>query len=284
MPNHELVVHPNGTTSMRDLSTGESMHSFIGPWEEANLLYTQQSRLAERLKSESATPLVLYDVGLGTGANSLAALQTYLSLDDFPKRPLQMISFENDLGGLELALENIESFPFLAPHEGTLRHLAKHRQWSSGNGDVTWLLREGNFLDEIDETPPPELVYYDFYAPDSCPQLWSVQCFEKLFRKTKALKPQGIPTTLYTYAAATPVRVALLLAGFYVGHGTPTSCKSATTVASTRLEELERPLGHDWLEKLRRSSRPFPYGWPERSSTSSDILARTRTTRQFATG
>ena len=41
---------------------------------------------------------------------------------------------------------------------------------------------------------------------------------------------------LYTYSAATAVRVALLTAGFYVAEGTGTGPKASTTAAFTRAE------------------------------------------------
>ena len=46
-----------------------------------------------------------------------------------------------------------------------------------------------------------------------------------------------------TYSAATPTRVTLLLAGFYVGSGVSTGMKGETTVAATRRVALGSLLG-----------------------------------------
>src|SRR4051794_17781708 len=82
---HELIQYKNGTSSLKHKISGETMHSFIGPWDEARLLYIEQSRLAERIiLSESqkdaqavSRPLVLFDMGLGAAANALAVLDCY---------------------------------------------------------------------------------------------------------------------------------------------------------------------------------------------------------------
>jgi hypothetical protein len=68
---------------------------------------------------------------------------------------------------------------------------------------------------------------------------------------------------LITYSSATPVRVALLLGGFYIGAGAATTAKLETTIASTQRERMpqERLLGERWLDKLDRSTNPLPYFW-----------------------
>jgi queuine tRNA-ribosyltransferase len=67
---------------------------------------------------------------------------------------------------------------------------------------------------------------------------------------------------LFTYSNSTAVRVALLVAGFYVGPGVGTGPKAETTVAIPRPDG--RPLlGRAFLEKWRRSSARWPAGLPE---------------------
>src|SRR3954449_12869317 len=81
-----------GFASIRQISSGEIMHSRTDPIEEARQLYVEQSRLAERLASES---LILWDVGLGAAANAMAAIECYEKSSG--TQPLRIISFENDL-------------------------------------------------------------------------------------------------------------------------------------------------------------------------------------------
>ncbi|MCA1660593.1 MAG: tRNA guanosine(34) transglycosylase Tgt, partial [Verrucomicrobiaceae bacterium] len=64
-----------GFASIRQISSGEIMHSRTAPMEEATHLYVEQSNLAQRVRlSAGENPLVLWDVGLGAAANAMAAI------------------------------------------------------------------------------------------------------------------------------------------------------------------------------------------------------------------
>jgi queuine tRNA-ribosyltransferase len=81
--------------------------------DEARALYVEQSNLAERLR-ESEEPLVIWDVGLGAGANAMAAIECYeAQAANGPVRPMQIISFEKDLDSLKLAVQRNDLFPYL---------------------------------------------------------------------------------------------------------------------------------------------------------------------------
>ena len=54
------------------------------------------------------------------------------------------------------------------------------------------------------------------------------------------------------------MRVALLLAGFFVGRGGATGEKHETTVAATDRELLAQPLGAEWLRRVERSTCGAP--------------------------
>ncbi len=86
--------------------------------------------------------------------------------------------------------------------------------------------------------------------------------------------------TLFTYSAATPTRVSLLLGGFYVGTGAATGMKKETTVAATRRELLEQPLDARWLSRWERSAAQAPHG----ALLSEEIQSAVRGHRQFLPG
>jgi hypothetical protein len=54
------------------------------------------------------------------------------------------------------------------------------------------------------------------------------------------------------------LRVALLLAGFYVGAGHATGEKEETTLAANTLELLDEPLPRTWLRRARNSRSAEP--------------------------
>lgn len=262
---HDLVIFENGEVSVQNSALGETMHSKIGPWKEAHSIYIEQSGLSSRLAvhKERSSPLVIFDVGLGLAANSIAALECRRRLMDTGKklRPLQTISFENDPSGLELALRNPEKFPFLSGYQEILEKLLHEGKWHSPDGELCWELRLGDFSQWVQtgfaDQPRPELIFYDFYSPKSQPELWRVENFVALRRVATA------DALLLTYSVATAIRVAMVLGGFIVGRGIRTGAKLETTIAACRPELLAQPLGLEWIEKLRRSTKILPYGFEE---------------------
>src|SRR5438128_1738814 len=98
--NYEVHVAWEGFASIRQISSGEIMHSRTPPMEEARKLYVEQSNLAERVRlsasenPQNATPLVLWDVGLGAAANAMAAILCYEEqAEKASVRALEIISF-----------------------------------------------------------------------------------------------------------------------------------------------------------------------------------------------
>lgn len=254
---HEVVTTREGARAIRELARGEIMHPVVGPTVEAERLYVAQSRLRERLldaTGESPAPLVLFDAGLGAGSNALAARRVSEALaDDAPARRLVLVSFENDLGALALALspENAAAFGLEGEAGEAGRALLVHGVHETPR--TRWRLRHGDLLEQLErETMLADLVFWDPFSPRANPALWTMGAFATLRARC------GPRCTLFTYSASTRVRSALLLGGFAVGLGVGTGTTQETTAAATDLRDLARPLGARWLERLRRSSAPFP--------------------------
>ena len=67
-----------------------------------------------------------------------------------------------------------------------------------------------------------------------------------------------VPCLLTNYTRSTAVRVTMLLSGFYVGRGVAIGEKNETTIASNVLELLQKPLDHEWLQSVLRSTNSAP--------------------------
>jgi queuine tRNA-ribosyltransferase len=267
----EVVVTRGGARAMLDRKTGEVMHPGVGPVTEARELYVRASRLAERLCEPTRAPLVLLDVGLGAGSNAAAAIFAWASSRP-NARPLELVSFDRSLSAFKLALleENAASFGF--SQEARTAALTILTEPYSQHG-LSWRVRlgelPGTFAEEPDERA--EVVFWDPFSPRQNPELWNVRAFSALRRLCAP------SVTVHTYSSATATRSALLLAGFFVGLGDAAGDKQAnTTVAALELERLARPLDARWLERLGRSSAPFPGDAP------ADALARVAAHPQFA--
>ena len=229
---------------------------------EARKIYVSQAQFGRRLLDQTLIerPLVVYDVGLGIAANAIASIEEceriYTQAEDAQSckvRNLEIHSFENDIEGLKLALNHLEQFPFLSAHETTLKKLLDKGSWNDESGRIHWELHTGDYFETQKLAPHPEIIFYDFYGPKKVPELWS----EEAFRKIKIHLDHyadDLPTELFTYTAATPVRCAMKVAGFHVGYGIPTTAKRETTIASTDPKTLSQPLGRAWLDKLSYST------------------------------
>jgi queuine tRNA-ribosyltransferase len=257
---HVLTQLEDGSTTLTETLHGQAMHSKLGVWKEALQVYVANSGIESR-----QTPLVLWDVGMGTAANAVAALE-------HSKCPLEIWSFESDLDGIRTARANVEHFPFLQRHSELLNELISKKQATLPDNRGTWNLIEGDFRKELARANPPDLIFWDFYSPSVVPELWSLEVFQNL---TKDI-PQH--TLWISYAAATPIRAALVLAGFFVGKGPATQAKSEITLASPSPEKIPSLLGKDWLGKIERSARPFPYGY---TGTRPQLLSELRDSKHF---
>lgn len=287
----EVITTSSGARAMRDRACGEVMHPGTGPGVEPRALYVEPSRLEARLRGGSDVRvasavsaehvgaqgnLVLLDVGLGAASNAIAAWRVSESLPATARR-LEIVSFDNELVALELALapENAESFGLTdEAHVAARTLLAKGRHETAR---TTWRLCLGDFPDAIAREPAAsaDVVFWDFYSSKTHPSLWTVSTFRALRRVCR----DG--ATMHTYSTATSLRAGLLLAGFAVGLGAPTGTRTETTLAAARVEDLERPLDARWLDRLARSTAAFPNDVPNDAGARDAALAQVRACPQF---
>ncbi len=253
---YEIHLAQEGFGSIRHRASGEIMHSRTAPMEEAERLYVEQSHLAERLR-ETGEPLVIWDVGLGAAANAMAAIRCYEEMG--ATRPLRLISFENDLDSLRLAMRRSDLFPYLR-HGGPAGILREGHWQSKKHPGLSWELITGEFPETIvAAAAPPDLIFYDMFSSKTCTELWTIETFRKLFAACDARAVQ-----LFTYSCSTSARVSLLAAGFFVARGRNAGEKEETTIALTpaAFASEAQPdydlLSSGWLEKWHRSGAKFP--------------------------
>lgn len=261
MEKFKVVNTTSGIPSILFLENGEIMHNPVGPWQESHQLYLGPMQFKAHLRyqftNEVKDPLVVFDVGLGAGTNAIAAISAW----ETGERDLKIISFEKDLDLLRFALDHRQEFSFLQGWKQAIQSILEKGAWQSPEGHISWHLRLGDFNSCIDtETHKAELIFFDPYSPKMNPEMWSVSCFEKLYRNARLTEPACV---LATYSRATAVRSALLLAGFFVGPGGGVGEKEETTLAATQRQALPEVLGERWLERLKKSHIPFPSQTPQ---------------------
>lgn len=266
---YEVHIAEEGFASIRQISSGEIMHSHTPPMVEAKALYVDQSDLAGRLtlpagkQPEDVEPLIVWDIGLGAAANAMAAIQCYeAEAAKGPVRRMRVISFENDLDSLKLALTHKNRFEYLR-HSGPDAILARQEWTSRQFAGLSWELHVGDFWQTVTQaSAKPDLIFFDFFSHKTDTACWTLGQFQRLIGLCDPRKP----AELFTYSASTAVRVALLNAGFHVAIGTGTGVKKETIVALTPGYALPcryALLTKEWLDKWRRSSAKFPEGLSE---------------------
>ena len=255
-----------GWSNIRQISSGEIMHARTEPMVEARELYVEQSRLVERVQlgegeeREGAKELVVWDVGLGAGANAMAAVGAYEEVAKrLGVRKMRLVSFENDLDSLRLAMRHNREFLYLR-HAGPAGILEGGRWESREHEGLSWELVLGNFLEEIGGVSGrPEIIFYDMFSPKAEGTAWTLGAFRALF-----LACGDGASELYTYSCSTANRVGLLAAGFYVARGRNAGEKTETTIAMTPRAweegggERFELLGEEWLGRWGRSIAKYP--------------------------
>ena len=246
----EIVTVQSGARSLRSRQFGETFHPVVGPMVEAIGLHVRQQRLVERAATATGT-FVIWDVGLGAAANAIAALEAFAEQAPTGAH-VAVHSFDMTGDALQFALTHASELGYVAPHAAAVQALLAHGEFRGPRCD--WKFHAGDFHQTMSAAPPPHAILYDPYSPQSNPAMWTLDHFARL----RACLSAEAPCLLTNYTRSTAVRVTLLLAGFFVGHGHATGEKDQTTIAANDLALLESPLDAAWLARVRRSTNSAP--------------------------
>ncbi len=234
----------DGYSSIQHVASGEIMHSVNQPDAEAERVYIEQSQhIAAALRGERS--ITVWDVGLGAAHNAMALVRAIESAPT--SATVEIISFEQDLDAIRLALSHLKHFAHL-------RHRAPHLLVENGHVEserFTWRLQEGDFATHFRSTPPPDVIFYDPFSTKVDGPLWSLSLFRELYSHLTR------PAELFTYSASTAVRTSLLAAGFHVARGVASGPKEETTIALKDLTSGYSLLDHTWLARRARSTAKF---------------------------
>lgn len=251
----ELVTLKGGGSSIRSTFHGETMHIGTDPRTEAMELHVGQQRLAERVEAwESTAPFVIWDIGLGPGANAITAIEV-LGERRKTGKPVEIHSFEIDTSVLEFALRHAGALKYLSGWEEDIGQLLATGVTHPAPG-MTWRLHRGDFSRSRPVAPAPSAIFFDPYSPARNAEMWSLETFRMI--RDAVDFPDAPDCTMTNYTRSTSVRVTMLLAGWFVGTGVPTGEKEETTIASNRPGLLGRPLDEGWLSRVRSSTNSSP--------------------------
>jgi tRNA U34 5-methylaminomethyl-2-thiouridine-forming methyltransferase MnmC len=199
-PSIELTA--DGSATLRSPFNGDTYHSLRGAVGEARHVFIEHGFRAAR-STRAGGSLRVLEMGFGTGLNAWMTLSeaegtaveyTTVELYPVPEEVVAELGYTSD--ARFMALHTAPWGEWSEPAEGfRLLKLA---------GSVAEVLQNREFLSSFD------VVYWDAFAPDTQPELWTEELFARVF---EALAEGGM---LVTYSAKGTVKQALRAAGFVV--------------------------------------------------------------------
>ncbi|RAU84090.1 tRNA (5-methylaminomethyl-2-thiouridine)(34)-methyltransferase MnmD [Pontibacter arcticus] len=202
----EIRQTKDGSNTLYLPDLNEHYHSVHGALQESQHVFIKHG-LEHVLSSKK--DIKILEVGFGTGLNAILtfpcalARQSFIQYDTLEKFPLPMdviaqLSYEK----LILNPELLDAFNQM--------HLAP---WNEPVELIPYFTLQ-KINETLEEFCPPDsyydIVYFDAFAPDKQPELWTDDIFAKLY---KAIRPGGL---LVTYCAKGSFKRSLKAAGFEV--------------------------------------------------------------------
>ncbi|MFZ4797793.1 MAG: tRNA (5-methylaminomethyl-2-thiouridine)(34)-methyltransferase MnmD [Bacteroidia bacterium] len=209
---HEIITTADGSHTLFHEVLNETYHSKNGALQESLLVFIQNG-LANYLHKNPIETIHIFEVGFGTGLNALLTLKEamnrnikikYTCLEAFP-----------------LGFETINQLNYLNEENDILKtlfnkmHLCNWNEWIEINEHFS-IYKMENKLEQITTnnllqiSNPFDLIYFDAFAPDKQPELWTTSIFKTIFDS------MNIGSILVTYSAKGDVKRALREAGFIV--------------------------------------------------------------------
>ena len=213
----EIVVSQDGSHTLYLSNLNEHYHSTFGAISESMHIFIRHG-----LQALNQNPVRLLEAGFGTGLNAWLTL------------------IEGESAGRTIDYTGIEKFPL---EMDTIRQLNYPALLKKDDSvflrlhEVEWershkltpgftLTKTRTDLQLFSTEQSFNLIYFDAFAPEIQPELWSAELFERLGRM---MIPGGI---LVTYSAKGMVRRNLLHAGFQVAKHPGPAGKREITVAT----------------------------------------------------
>jgi len=258
---YEPCETASGVKTFRHVATGEILHGQVGPWKEAWTLYVEPSGLPRARGN-----VVVYDLGLGCGAQLLAAFEAFFANTALTR--LDVVSFDLEKSGLELLRSQLDDHPYAAPHAALLDAMISRDMVETRSPDgrlATWRFVAGDYRDTIRapeaggawDLPLADVIFFDFFSPSSHPWLWHLEAMRNLRARSSER------ACLYSYTSATRGRATMAAAGFFLGLGEPSGMKKNSTIAACRIEDLTSPLPARWRDTFLTSQAAYLDDEPE---------------------
>lgn len=201
----KIIITRDGSSSVSVPEMNVTYHSIHGAITESLHVFIEAGL---KKATPAAETLSIFEMGFGTGLNALLTLLEA----DLSKRPIHYTTIEL----FPLTNEEINELNYCQqlnhPHHQVLFEKIHEDKWGEEIIVTPFftLCKIKCSLPDYSTGQLFDLIYFDAFAPNSQPGLWTKQVFEKLYAM---MAPGGI---LVTYCSKGDVRRAMLEAGFNV--------------------------------------------------------------------
>lgn len=202
----EIRQTKDGSNTLYVPALDEHYHSVHGALQESQHVFIKHG-LEHVLQFRK--DIKILEVGFGTGLNAILtypfalAQKAFVQYDTLEKHPLQENVVE------QLHFDNV----ILNPELQDVFRLMHKAPWNEPVDLIPYFTLQ-KIHETLEEFVAPQayydLIYFDAFAPEKQPELWSDEMFRKLY---KATRPGGV---LVTYCAKGSFKRSLKAAGFEV--------------------------------------------------------------------
>jgi len=199
----EIVITNDGSTTIRIPEWDENYHSTHGAIQEAKHVFIKNGLDLFQNQAE----ISILEIGFGTGLN---AFITFLETENTKK--INYVGVE----AYPISTEEVLQMNYVSELQATdfqyIFDAMHHCDWELKTPLTSHfnLTKRKQFFQDIEDKNRYNLIYFYAFGFPLQPELWSEVIFKKMY---DALVPQGV---LVTYACRTPIKNAMLTAGFSV--------------------------------------------------------------------
>ena len=200
-----LQITNDGSHTLFSAQYGVTYHSHFGAITESAHVFIAAGL---RFKAVVQRDIRILEAGFGTGLN---AFMTWLEAE---RRNLQVSYTGLEINPLSAEDAADLNYPLLlnAPDRATDFHLLHRCEWEKAHPLSEHFVFEKRRtpIQQFEQKDAFDLIYFDAFAPQAQPELWTDEVFARLFN---SLRPEG---ALVTYCAQGEFKRSLKRAGFVV--------------------------------------------------------------------
>lgn len=204
--NRKVVKTADGSDTISVDELGVSYHSKHGAIQESIHVFIEAGLAFYKTQMPDKQSIRVFEMGLGTGLNALLTCQyahknsvniSYTAVEQYPatKEEVSVLNYSSLLQDDTNILTNIH---------------ASEWEKATGISDTFSFKKVHTSLQEYVPDERYDIVYYDAFAPNAQPELWTTDIFSKLY---SMMSDNAI---LVTYCSKGDVRRAMLSVGFDV--------------------------------------------------------------------